>query len=59
MTLTKSQIEADVKMAEKATMPPWEVHPDKRYYVLLPTKEKGDSNRDNNAAFTARASTSS
>ena len=42
---------------ERATKGPWEVHPNPRYYVLLPTDDWGDPNRDGNAAFCAAART--
>ena len=42
---------------EAATAEPWEVHPNPRYYVLLPTDDWGDPNRDGNAAFCAAART--
>lgn len=48
-------LDKDQALAEAATQGEWEVHPNPRYYVALPSNcdDKTDFNRNNNAAFVA------
>lgn len=52
---------SDVNIAElrrlhaAATLGDWRIHPNLKYYVLLPMNEAGDSNLDGNAAFIVAA----
>lgn len=54
--MTEAELKTLEELASKATPGPWEVHPNPRYYVLLPT-EGQDDNRDANARFTSEART--